>query len=404
MRTPDDVAVAAATRYRRTWRDTLLTGTQEAVSFALKPPTAAAIITNPEHVAAWLTAWRQYMPQHPSAELRTRTIRTKHGNQPVHTHLDLPDTEALANLNVDTRAHWQHVTNRWITLRPVATSTPVLRPWLAQIMELPDVDFALLLSASDWFQRKPHSGLTIRRVPVLGMHTKWLARHRRLVLALLGTTPAPSENDDDLADRDSAAPDVADLPASDLDALGLRPVPREADIVLADRHYRDQVGGLRQLRAPLNELAALPITPRWVLVIENKEAALSLPDTTELVIIHSLGNHTDALRHLPWIPADSTLYWGDLDRHGYTMLSRARTALPHLRSVLMSATDVDRFRHLAVTESATRYDPPDATLTADETHALNLLAIADGHLRIEQERIPVDHAQEALADALAAEA
>ena len=174
--------------------------------------------------------------------------------------------------------------------------------------------------------------------------------------------------------------------------------------MVSDKRDRDRVGGLRQIRAPLDELAALPITPRWVLVIENKEAALSLPDLNDVVIVHSLGNNTDALSHLPWMPADRTLYWGDLDRHGYTMLSRARTALPHLRSVLMSSTDLDRFRHLAVTESVARYDPPDATLTVEETHALNDLANIDGYLRIEQERIPVEEAQELLAHVLTANA
>src|SRR5882757_6342076 len=194
----------------------------------------------------------------------------------------------------------------------------------------------------------------------------------------------------DVAASENTAPDATNIPDIDLDALGLRPVHREADILLADPHDRRALGGLHHLRAPIDELAQLPLNPRWLLVVENKEAALSLDDTIGLVVIHSLGNHTEALRHIPWIPRDDSLYWGDIDRHGYTLLSRARSAVPGLTSVLMSREDVAKFRHLAVTENLTRYDAADPNLRPTEQRALDALTERGQYLRIEQERIPVD--------------
>lgn len=61
------------------------------------------------------------------------------------------------------------------------------RPWLARIVDLDEYDFATLLAAVNWFRAHPRSGLTVRSVPVPGMHTKWLARHRSMLLACLGT-------------------------------------------------------------------------------------------------------------------------------------------------------------------------------------------------------------------------
>ena len=131
--------------------------------------------------------------------------------------------------------------------------------------------------------------------------------------------------------------------------------------------------------------------------MENKEPALAWSDTAGLAIIHSLGNHLDILDRVPWIRHARCWYWGDLDRHGFTILSRARTVIPHLESLLMTPGDIETYRPLGVKEDLGRYDQPDPTLTPAETGALNALQLADGKfLRTEQERIPVRHAERAL--------
>lgn len=395
MRSIDQTVATATGRYKRVWRDALLDQTEQPqrFSFALDPPSAATIVELPADVAAWLTAWRTFGDHHNEITLRQKVIRTTRGQQPVYTHLDVPDLTALACLDADNLRHWHRARDRWARMQPIGAPDTV-KPWLTQIVDLAEPDFELLLSAAAWFRATPRSGLTIRRVPVPGMHTKWLARHRRLVIALLGHTVA-ADSDPDVPVADGGI-EMVDLPAGELDALGLRPIPPEADVILADPADRVAAAGLRHIRSPIDELAQLPLQPSCVLVVENKEAALSISDTEGLVIIHSLGNHTDVLTQLPWLPPEHTIYWGDLDRHGFTLLSRAKAAVPHLRSMLMSADTVHRYRHLAVTEALTRYDLPDATLDGDESAALSALLTDGGFLRVEQERIPVEDAEEAL--------
>jgi hypothetical protein len=266
-----------------------------------------------------------------------------------------------------------------------------VQPWLGRIVDLDDYDFATLLAATAWFQAHPRSGLTARSVPVPGMHTKWLARHRSMVLACLGTATDSSQFTESPGDADPV-----DIPADDLDALGLRPLPREISIVLADPVLRAAAGGLRQISAPVDELAELQIHPSAVLIVENKEPALAWSDTAGLAIIHSLGNHLDVLSRLPWIPHDRCWYWGDLDRHGFTLLSRARTMFPQLASLLMAPGDIEAYLPLGVEEGLGRYDQPDSTLTLAEANALAALQLTNGkYLRIEQERIPISDAENA---------
>jgi hypothetical protein len=391
MRGPDYVLEKAQSRYRSVWRDALLGADSGVYTVALDPPSASAITARAGEVSAWLILWRKWAAQHPDVILRTRAIRTKFGAQPVHTHLDIPDTPALAGLNPDTAAHWQRARARWDQLRDHQAG-PAVRPWLARIVDLDDYDFTILLDATAWFRAHPRSGLTVRSVPVLGMHTKWLARHRGMVLACLGVLTNSSHFTEATGDADPV-----DIPADDLDALGLRPLPREISVVLADPALRALAGGLRQISAPVDELADLQIRPDAVLIVENKEPALAWSDTTGLAVIHSLGNHLDVLSRLPWIRHDRCWYWGDLDRHGFTLLSRARAMVPQLASLLMAPDDTETYRPLAVEENLDRYDQPDPTLTPAEASALAALQLTEGkYLRTEHERIPISDAERAL--------
>jgi hypothetical protein len=394
MHGPEHVLHKAQTRYRSIWRDALLGTDLGAYAVALDPPSASAITGRAADVSAWLIRWRQWAAQHSGVTLRDKKIHTKFGDQPVYTHLDIPDTRALASLNTDTAAHWQRARDRWDQLSRYHPGQAV-HPWLARIVDLDEYDFTTLLAATTWFRANPRSALTVRSVPVPGMHTKWLARHRSMVIACLGTPTDPGESAEVSED-----PDPADIPDGDLDALGLRPLPREISIVIADPVLRASTGGLRQITAPVNELAALQMQPDTILIVENKEPAVTWSDTAGLVVIHSLGNHLDVLSLLPWIRLDSCWYWGDLDRHGFTLLSRARTMISRLESLLMTPGDIETYRPLGVKEKLERYDQPDSTLAPAEASALAGLQLADGnYLRIEQERIPSSDAEHAFEQA-----
>lgn len=372
MRSPDEITDRAHRRYNTMWRDALLQDRPHA--FPLRHPSAATITEHPDQVADWLASWQTWAIDHPSTVLRTRPVRTTYGRQPVYTHLAVDDTNALASINEDTAEHWARACSRARALDRAAVDLSAVRAELGALVDLSDADFDTLLSAVDWFRAHPRSGLTVRSVPVPGMHTKWLAGHQALVMACLGLQ-APTNG--------------AEPSARGLDALGLRLTSSEVSIVLAAAELRRLVGGLRQITAPIHELADLRLEPDVVLIIENKQPAIAWPDTAGLVIIHSLGNHLEVLNQLPWLPPHQVWYWGDLDRHGFTLLSRARDVIPDLRSLMMEPLDVAHHRHLAVAERLARYDPPRPTLTEDETQAMHLLDRGDGYLRIEQERLPL---------------
>lgn len=379
MHDPDHVMNQIHLRYRNNWRDWLLDMTDAQFSFPLAAPSAQAIARDSDTVGHWMRVWRNWSQAHPAARLRSVTRRTAVGTQEVFTHMDLPAIDHLVALDQDLAGHWRQANVRWSQIRalPGCPVAERLRPYISQIVDLENADFETLLGATLWFTQNPRSGLTIRQVPVLGMGTKWLARNRRLVLACLNITEQLHAD----------APDD-ELAQDDLDPLGLKALPVHIDVILADPADRALVGGLRHLSAPLPEVDALPISPEMILVVENKESAYTIPDRPRTVVIHSLGNHLNILSEIGWLDNARQMYWGDLDRAGFTLLSRARARLPRIVSVLMDPVTLAEHKTLAVRDE-TRADTPDPNLTDIEAAALAALSAEDGpHLRLEQERLP----------------
>lgn len=381
MHQPDQVLDKVRARYRKNWRGWLLLGADVAFSFPLAAPSAQMIARDSDTVSRWMRGWRTWSEAHPAARLRGGSRRTIVGTQEVFTHLDLATIDDLVSLDQELANHWLRVNARWTRIQalPAGVAEERLRPYLQQIVDLADADFETLLVATTWFTENPRSGLTIRQVPVQGMHTKWLARHRRLVLACLNIA--------DQLDSGTDQPDE-ELGQGNLDPLGLKALPVHVDVILADPADRALVGGLRHLNAPLPEIDALPLHPETVLIVENKESAYLVPDRPRTVVIHSLGNHLNVLDEINWLDSARHLYWGDLDRAGFALLSRARARLPRLVSVLMDRVTLEEHKALAV-DDETRADTPEPNLIDIETAALAALSTEHGsYLRLEQERLP----------------
>lgn len=387
MYRPEHVLRQIRTRYENNWRDWLLSP-PDSVSFPLAAPDAETIAREAREVGAWKKEWVAWQAERAALGLRTAQKRTTLGPQEIFTHLDVATVDDLVSIDEEMQRHWHTASARWAQIRQEGGHSAEkthgrMRRSLPALVSLDPADFTILLRAAAWFREFPASGLTVRQVPVLGMHTKWLKRHRQLVLALLGVDAIPEAADELTED---------DLEQSDLDALGLRALPVQVDVIIADRIAQQQLGGLRSVRAPLPEIASLPITPRAVVVVENKESALLVPDRDGVAVIHSLGNHLNVLAEIPWARGADIFYWGDLDRAGFTLLSRARSRLPATQSILMDEEALARYVVLCTVDK-TKADPPDPNLTGAEVRTLSSLktSVEGEHLRLEQERLPADY-------------
>jgi hypothetical protein len=106
------------------------------------------------------------------------------------------------------------------------------------------------------------------------------------------------------------------------------------------------------------------------------------------MVIWGRGYAVDALAPLRWLAELDVVYWGDIDTHGFAILSRLRGMFPAVQSMLM-----DRETLLAHRDQWVR-EPSPATavltgLTEQETALSADLAggVYGDRVRLEQERV-----------------
>lgn len=366
MRSASDLGEWAVAKFRaghRAWLGEADAGAAREFRFPLQPPGEAEAGAAPDAVAAWAAGWRAWASGAPEGVEVEWAIRRwpSLGVQRLPARVVLRGSAALASVAGSARA-WGHLValaGRLERAWPTGAIRPALPGVTADLAKLDAADADRLVAVVAWFLDHPESGLLPRQVPVEGVDTKWLERHRRLV------------------ERVAAALGV--------EGLGLAGVPRTYRVRVLDDGLD---AALRDFSAPAAELATLAWAPERVLVCENVACVATLPPLRGVVAVHGNGLAAPLLAEVGWIRDSAVAYWGDLDSHGFAILGLVRAALPQTESVLMDVATLERFRPLAVPEPQP-FRGRIGHLTASETAALERLR--EGDLRLEQERLEGSH-------------
>lgn len=383
MLSPEQLLARLRIRWNRQRQDWLCGGGQWPIGYSTQPPVQSQAAAHWAQFDAWLGAWRR-LDGVGEVETATRLWPQLGAQQlPVRWRLDSPRKVAAA---LGETHRWDCARERFARLLPQA---PVMagevdpHPFALTLSrqfdllaDLPEADFQRLTGVLDWLLRHPHSGLFLRQLPIAGIDSKWLEPYRGVLARWL------------------AALNGAD-PAADFYALtGLRRAPDRLRLRLLDPGLRARVGGLDDVTVPIEQIAALRLPIRRVVMVENLATGLAFDDLPGTALIMARGYAVEIVDAIDWLRGIPVDYWGDIDSHGFAILARLRSHLPQVRSLLMDEATLRQHQSLCVPEptpaSATRLD----RLTEDE-HAL-YDALRAGHYglraRLEQERIAWDWA------------
>lgn len=235
-----------------------------------------------------------------------------------------------------------------------------------------DQDFDRLKGTLSWFLANPLSGLYVRQLPIEGIDTKWLEKRTGVITELLALLSGGEVRQDFHG------------------TCGLRRMPHRIRMRILCPVLRLCVGGLEDLEAPVEQLAALALRPKRVIIVENQETGVALPDMDGAVAFMRLGNSVSILSSLRWLEGVPAVYWGDIDTHGLAILARARRALPGISSVLMDEETLLAYKPLWGLEPSQHADAELAELNPNERAVFD--GLREGRwgtkLRLEQERLP----------------
>jgi hypothetical protein len=236
-----------------------------------------------------------------------------------------------------------------------------------------------LLATVRWIDASQLAGMYVRQVDVPGVDTKFIEKHRRVLIDLLDLQLDPAR-------IDRAAPDFE----------GRYGFARKPAYV----RLRTAIPGARfsELAVRAAELAAtdLPGVTR-AYIVENEITYLAFPLVPEAIVIFGGGYAVDLLESLAWLADLDLVYWGDLDTHGFAILNRLRHRFARARSILMDRDTLLAHQSQWVTEPTPTRAVLDR-LTAPEQELYTDLV--DGTfgpaIRLEQERVSFAALKQAL--------
>ena len=274
----------------------------------------------------------------------------------------------------------------------VVTSTshalPELRTWVLEhpLRTLSNAaSWQRLLSATVWLRDNGGRGKYLRQIDVEGIDTKFVEQHRALLADLLDELLPPSAVDARWSrGREFAA------------RYGFR-LPRPLVRMRAGEGVFPVPAQLSELALHVDELALLDVPPCHVVVVENEVTFLSLPIAPGELVVFGSGYTVARLGRIHWLASCRVHYWGDLDTHGFAILSRLRGWLPQVRSLLMDRETFLAHRERWGTEpTPTRARLEHLTATEGDLYQDLVEDVFGASVRLEQERISWRHVTAAL--------
>lgn len=384
LKTPDDIRAQLKVRFNNQHPAWLLGGGTWPLQFPLGAPSESQIAADVGAVRAWIGAWE------PSANLPGEVVWTERqwpriGHQRIPTSVCFGSAASVA-LALGHGARWALAMERTQTLLAV---WPQLEGLLGRqfpvLAGYPAPEFSRLVSLVRWVEGNPKSDMYLRQLPIEGLDTKWIEQRTGVVRAFVSTLRGGIE--------------TGDL----YDLLGLRKdAAHWVRMKILCPALRAQMGGMTDVQLPVVQLATLSFKPSKVVIVENLETGLALPDMPSSVAIIGMGNAVTALSGVRWLNEADCVYWGDIDTHGFLMLARARRAIPRLRSVLMDQATLLSGQFLWGTEPTQAKVGELSFLERSEREVCEglLLQTWGSNIRLEQERLSWGPALETLLTAL----
>src|SRR5512138_1691985 len=205
-----------------------------------------------------------------------------------------------------------------------------------------DPNFPTMLAVATRFQSQPRPDCFARELGIPGVDGKFIETHRGVLAEWLDVLLPPDAIDTSvrgLSDRGFER------------RYGLRYEEPSIRFRWLDPS-REVASGIRDASVPLSQLATYAPECERVIIAENKVNFLTFPPCADALAIFGSGYAIDLLSEVKWLGQRTLHYWGDLDTHGFAILSHLRTHWPHTQSFLMDHDTLLAHRELWTQEIA----------------------------------------------------
>jgi hypothetical protein len=227
-----------------------------------------------------------------------------------------------------------------------------------------------ILKVCRYFIYTPTPNLYIRQLPV-EIHTKFIEENKAIIQSLLDIVihnHIQNQNERVFEKR-----------------FSLKYKPVQIRIRILDHNIAIQYfSGLTDISITEEELISLDFHCSKVYITENEMNFLTLPTIENAIAIFGKGFAIKALRNVYWLQLKSIFYWGDIDIHGFQILSQLKGYFPNTKSIMMNMDTYEQFKEMSVEN---KIASPPILSNLDENEICMYEFLKENGRRLEQEKI-----------------
>lgn len=248
-----------------------------------------------------------------------------------------------------------------------------------------------LLLVCNYFKENPQPNLYIRELPVK-VHTKFIENNKGILLDLMNVVlPNESINEEFKTTKEFEK------------RFGLKFNQSQIRVRVLDRAISNKhLSGLTDLVITEEEFCELQIPCNKVFVFENKTNYsnlmnfLTLPQMENTIGIFGSGFSVSKLKKALWLANKEIFYWGDIDTHGFQILSQIRGYFPNTKSIMMDFETLNTFKEDWDTGEPI-YAHSFPNLNSEEQELFQFVKADNiNTIRLEQEKISQEYVLKAL--------
>ncbi len=255
----------------------------------------------------------------------------------------------------------------------ITSRIPKLKDWVLQnpLKVIENLgEWNDLIKVCDYFIKNPRPNLYIRELPI-EVHTKFIEEKKPILKFLLNFLIEEHIN------KDNEFFEIRFNLKYSEPLIRLR--------ILDEDISKKYFSGLTDMSITKTEFNHINLSCSRVFILENMLNFLTLPPLNNSISIFGKGFQLNLLKDARWLNDKHIIYWGDIDTHGFQILSQLRSYFPQTQSLMMDSETFNMFRDFVVQGSETSVEHLN-NLTPDEDRLFKYL-LSTKKNRLEQEKI-----------------
>lgn len=344
------------------------------IRVGLKPPNGRSAISDMVHFQRFVGEWKSF-PHQDLVQWSSKSFRDL-SDQVIPAFLVIRSIEELIRFLGDKALARSEVWERNMVplLRLDKCLYPILVKHIDTVEQFSVREAELLAELLPQLKQDLGKGQYLRALPLIGVDTKFLESHQTLAEDLLDAmhNGAVSESGGMIA--------WLGCIANPKGWLTIRPLCHASTGAL---------GGIPILQMPGSLLREYALPASNILVVENLQAGLALPEMNDTIAVIGGGKNITWM-DAEWLKGKRVGYWGDIDTWGLAILSDARDKIQGVEPLMMDVETLEAHEGRMVPEPEPFWTIP-LSLNEDEVHLFNnLISGKFESERLEQERLSSD--------------